>query len=170
MLDRGIGVAGLALALIFWALPYFAPKLPSWISNAGLGAGLLFLGLSVGLVVADRRNAGVMHQPVEKAFLRLHMYGDNRMPDRIADENIFRWYYLKNIIVMHGPEGQQKGEAVSATLFVTFQPEVKISTIQVRSPDVKLPIYEVKEFNQRFAIIVFAGDIGPGTLEVTVSP
>ena len=71
---------------------------------------------------------------------------------------------------MHDPAGQQQSEAVSATLFVTFQPEVKISTIQVRSLDVKLPVYEVKEFNQRYAIIVFAGDIGPGTLEVTVGP
>ena len=169
MLDHGIGVAGIALALIFWALPYFAPKLPSWIANAGLGTGLLLLGLSVWLVVADQRNAGAMHQPVEKAFLRLHMYGDNRIPDRIAEENIFRWYYLKNVIVMSDPAGQQS-EAVSAILFVTFQPEVKISTIHVRSPDVKLPLYEVKEFNQRYAIIVFAKDIGPGTLEITVSP
>lgn len=57
------------------------------------------------------------------------MYGDNRTPDRIAEENIFRWYYLKNVIVMLEPAGQQQSEAVSATLFVTFQPEVKISTI-----------------------------------------
>ena len=34
----------------------------------------------------------------------------------------------------------------------------------------KLPGYEVKEFNQRYAIIVFFGDIEEGTLEVEVTP
>jgi hypothetical protein len=170
MIDRGIGVAGLALALIFGALPYFAPKLPTWISSAGLGVGLLVLGLSVGLVIADRRNDVSMRQPVDKASLRLHIYDDNRTPDRIAAENIFRWFYLKNIIIMQEPKAEQRSEAISATLFVTFEPEVKISTIQVRSPDMKLPLYEVKEFNQRFAIIVFNGAIGPGTLEISVNP
>jgi hypothetical protein len=173
MLDRGIGVAGLALALIFGALPYFAPKLPHWISTAGLVAGILVLGLSVGLVAADRRNAGSIRQPVDKAFLRLHIYGDNRTPERISADNIFRWYYLKTI-VMREPKGAQQiapqSETIAATLFVTFEPEVKISTIQVQSPDAKLPFYEVKEFNQRYAIIVFTGDIGTGTLEISVNP
>lgn len=170
MFDRGIGIAGLALAIIFWALPYFAPKLPRWVWIAGLGAGLLVLGLSVGLVIADRRNEGSVKQSVDNASLRLHIYGNNRIPERVSAENIFRWYYLKNIIIMNGPNGEQRSEVASATLFVTFDPDVKISTIQVRSPDVKLPVYEVKEFNQRYAIIVFAGDIAPGTLEVSVNP
>ncbi len=34
----------------------------------------------------------------------------------------------------------------------------------------QLPIYEVKEFNQRYAIIVFSDNVPAGTLEVTVSP
>lgn len=171
MLDRAIGMAGLAVTLIFWALPYLAPKLPSWMSTVGLGVGLLALGLSVGLVIADRRNAGDAPQPADKALLRLHTYGDNRIPDRLAQENIFRWYYLRTtFVVIPGTADQQQSAAVSTTLFVTFQPEVKISTIQVRSPDLRLPPYEVKEFNQRYAIITFAGEIGLGTLEVSVSP
>jgi hypothetical protein len=170
MLDLGIGVAGLALTLVFWALPHFVRKLPRWISIACLVVGLLALGLSVGLVVADRRNDESIRQRVDKASLRLHIYGDNRTPDRIAAENIFRWYYLKHIIVTDMPEGKRRSESISATLFVSFEPQVKISTIQVRSPDVKLPLHEVKEFNQRYAIISFAGDIGPGTLEISVNP
>jgi hypothetical protein len=105
MLDRAVGIAGLALTLIFWALPYFAPQVPSWVSKACLAVGLLLLGMVAGLFVSDRRNA-VIPQPVDTALLRLHMYGDDRIPDRLAEENIFRWYYLKTFIVASGAAGQ----------------------------------------------------------------
>jgi hypothetical protein len=32
--------------------------------------------------------------------------------------------------------------------------------------DIRLPAYEVKDFNNRFAIIVFAGEVPMGTLEI----
>jgi len=57
-----------------------------------------------------------------------------------------------------------------ATLFVTFENDVVISTLNVRSPDMQLPPYEVKEFNQRFAVIVFSDNVPAGTLEVVVTP
>lgn len=56
------------------------------------------------------------------------------------------------------------------TLFMTFDPEVRISTLSVRSPDMKLPRHEVKEFNQKFAIIVFSEKLPEGTLEIRVEP
>lgn len=135
----------------------------------GIGTGILLLGLSAGLVIADRRNVRAIRGPVDKASLRLHIYNDNRTPDRLAAENIFRWYYLRNIVLMQGA-GDTQRQVVLTTLFVTFDPEVRVTTIQVRSPDVQLPLYEVKEFNQRYAIIVFSGEIKEGTLEVAVVP
>jgi hypothetical protein len=55
-------------------------------------------------------------------------------------------------------------------LFVTFAPEVRIASLKVRSPDIRLPRHEVKEFNQQFAIIVFFEKLGEGTLEAIVEP
>jgi hypothetical protein len=169
MLDRGIGIAGLALGLIFGVLQYFLPQLPTWIPITGIGAGVFLLGLSVGLVVSDRRNIGTIREPADRATLRLHVYGDNRTPDRITAENIFRWYYLKSMLVVVSTNGEQRVAALY-TLFITFDPEVRITTLQVRSPDIQLPPHEVKEFNQRYAIITFSGDIPEGTLEVAVIP
>jgi len=54
-------------------------------------------------------------------------------------------------------------------LFVSFENDVVVSTIKVRSPDMQLPVYEIKEFNQRYAIIVFSDNVQAGTLEVIVS-
>lgn len=107
---------------------------------------------------------------VDRARLRLHVYADNRVPEALTMENIFRWYYLRQRLVTVTPEGKEIAAFPMTTLFVTFEPEVQISTLKVRSPDIKLPAHEVKEFNQRFAIIAFMGEMTAGTLEVSVEP
>ncbi|MBE7446262.1 MAG: hypothetical protein HS132_13815 [Planctomycetia bacterium] len=106
---------------------------------------------------------------VKAASLRLHVYGDHRTPERLTYENIFRWFYLQTAIDNVGPSGVTRiGSLV--TLFVTFENDVVISTLNVRSPDIQLPLYEVKEFNQRYAVVVFSNNVPAGTLEVVVTP
>ncbi|QDZ40413.1 hypothetical protein FRE64_10865 [Euhalothece natronophila Z-M001] len=167
MIDRGIGVAGIGLALIFGATQYFEVSLPAWISPTGVGLGIFMLGASVGLVWSGRSRGTEKAAPAERALLRLHIFADNHVPERLADENIFRWYYLSHILVMERSDGAQKAVELP-TIFVTFEPEVRITTLKVRSPDMRLPRHEVKEFNQKFAIIVFSERPPEGTLEIRV--
>lgn len=166
MLDRAIGILGIALAVITVAAQYYFPKLPDWIPIAGFGGGIFLIGLSVGLVSAG----GLRHKRLiaQTALLRLHVFGDHRAPDRLAFENIFRWFYLQTAIDGVGVSSITRIGTL-ATLFVSFENDIVVSTINVRSPDMQLPVYEVKEFNPRYAIIVFAGNVPAGTLEVTVS-
>lgn len=166
MLDRAIGILGIALGVITAAAQYYFPKLPDWIPFTGFGGGVFLIGLSVGLVSAG----GLRHKrPIAPtALLRLHVFGDHRTPDHLALENIFRWFYLQTAIDGVGPSGITRIGTL-ATLFVSFDYDVVVSTIKIRSPDIQLPIYEVKEFNQRYAIIVFSENVPAGTLEVTVS-
>ena len=96
------------------------------------------------------------------ASLTLHIWGDHRAPDRVAFENIFRWYYLQNIINGITESGEAVTQHVMSTLFLSFESDVAITTITVQSPDMALPVYEVKEFNKRFSIIVFSEPDGPG--------
>lgn len=59
MLDRAIGILGVALALIFglWSLaPDGWPKMPVWLTLTGIGAGILLIGFAGGLLIADQRN------------------------------------------------------------------------------------------------------------------
>lgn len=167
MIDRVIGIIGIALGLITAALQYSFPKIPTWIPLTGFGIGILLIGLSVGLALAG----GLRHKRpiVQTALLRLHIFGDHRTPERLAFENIFRWFYLQTTINSFGPSGVTP-IGILATLFISFENDVVISTIKVRSPDMQLPVYEVKEFNQRYAIIVFSDNVPAGTLEVIVSP
>jgi hypothetical protein len=170
VIDRAIGVAGIALGVIFGILQYYLPKLPAWLSASGMGVGVFLLGLSVGLVASGGRKKPIAATPADRAKLRLHVYADHRVPDNLFAENIFRWYYLRQALVTINANGEQASTYLSTTLFVGFEPEVRISSLKVRSPDIALPPHEVKEFNQRFAIIVFGGQVGEGTLEFEVQP
>jgi hypothetical protein len=169
MIDRAIGIAGIALGLMFAFLQYFFPSLPSWLLVSGVGLGVLLLGVALGMVIADRRQAR-LKAPVDRAVLRLRVYADTRLPERIHFENIFRWYYFPGTFQLKDQEGNIVGSQAIVTLFVSFEPEVKISTLKVRALEGNLPTHEVKEFNQRFAIIVFMGEAPVGTIEVAVEP
>ena len=169
MIDRGIGIAGIALALIFGVLPYFAPRVPKWVSLSGVGVGVFLLGWATGLVVSSDRLPS-RPAPVDRAVLRMHVFADSRHAERLGAENIFRWYYLRNEVVGVSQSGEKLAATSFPTLFVSFEPEVRISTLKVQSPNISLPRYEVKEFNQRFAIIAFSGPLSEGTLEISVEP
>jgi hypothetical protein len=165
MIDRAIGIIGIALALLTLALQYYFPHLPAWAPRVGFGAGIFLFGVSMGLIAAG----GLRRKPPVRssASLRLHIFGDHRAPNRLSFDNIFRWYYLQSTVINVGPQGNQR-LATFGTLFVTFEDDVTVGTLTVRSPDVQLPLYEVKEFNQRYAIITFLDNVPAGTLEVEV--
>lgn len=169
MFDRSIGVAGLALSLLFWVAPSFWPQLPAWAASAGLMGGVFLLGASAALLIAHKSNTK-SHQFVKTATLRLHVFSDHRVPEALQAENVFRWYYLRQALVMLSNDGQEQVRHPITTLFISFEPEVVVSTLKVRSPNLQLPPHEVKEFNHRFAIIVFGGELNEGTLEIAVEP
>ena len=166
MIDRALGLIGLALTLLSGALQQYMPDLPSWVLPLGYGMGVFLLGVSAGLLAAG----GIKRkrQVRERAMLRLHIYNDYRTPTRLGHENIFRWYFLHMAIEGIGPAGQKR-IATMETLFVSFEEDVAVHTITVRSPDMTLPLHEIKEFNQRYAIVVFAERVPAGTLEIEVA-
>lgn len=169
MLDRALGIAGIALGLVFAFLQYFFPTLPNWLLLSGVGLGVLLLGVALGIVIADRRQARI-RAPVDRAVLRLRVFADTRLPERLHFQNIFRWYYFPGIFQLRDQDGNSVGSVAIVTLFISFEPEVKISTLKVRALEGDLPTHEIKEFNQRFAIIVFMGTAPVGTIEVAVEP
>ena len=64
--------------------------------------------------------------------------------------------------------GLQQSQNVTSTLFLTFDTPVKIGTLEVSSPDIRLPPHEVKDFNDRSAIVFFNNDLAEGTLVIRV--
>ena len=167
MIDRALGVIGLALSVLFAFLPHFYPTVSDGVARGGVLVGVFLLGMSVALLFAHR-GTKARAKPVPNALLRLHMYSDQRLPDALKTEHIFRYYVLRQGAVAVGADGSQTQVFTTTTIFVSFEPDVLITTLKVRSPDMALPQFEVKEFNQRFAIVVFAGHLADGTVELAV--
>jgi len=129
--------------------------MPPWAAYIGVCVGVLLVGLAAGLIIGDYRKSA-SDPLVDGAALRLHIYADDRTPQRLSYSNVWRWYYLKTLLIALNREtDQQQQRNVTATLFVIFDTPVKIGTLEISSPDIRLPLHEVKEFNNRYAIIVF---------------
>ncbi len=105
------------------------------------------------------------------AHMALHFFGDERLPTKISEpQNVWRYFVLRDVAVGKDRKGGTLVEAIGTDLFVDFDQPTAVGTITVSSPDMKLPLTEVKEFNNRFAVIVFEGLIGAGTVEINVAP
>ncbi len=68
---------------------------------------------------------------------------------------------------MQDKDGALQQGVMSTTLFVNFEVPVKVGTLEVVSTNILK--YEIKEFNNRFAIIVFSGELPAGTLTIRTS-
>jgi hypothetical protein len=164
---------GDALAQTFWATILGAVLIaigPVWAAVAGAPGYLIFtlalVALASSLVIIPKLSA-FLRGTNNSAHLRLHIHADERHPTRLLAENIFRFYELRNVLLAPLP-GDGMAQGASVTVFVAFQNDVRITTLEVSSPDMVLPAHEVKEYNQRFAIVSFMGELPEGTLELRV--
>src|SRR5947209_19720466 len=105
----------------------------------------------------------------ERANLRLHVYGDTRLPDRLSADNIWRWFYMHEVLVMLNQDGTKKSEILTSKLFISFDQDLSVGTLTIRS-DKPLAQCEVKEFNNRFAIIQFGEAPIESNIEIDVRP
>ncbi len=155
--------------------PAVTTKFPSLLLTGGWNyVPLVLIGIATILwIVSQFIGDKSHHQPqqlVTEASLSLHLYGDARSATRISATHVWRWYYIHTAVLELDPQTNALHQRiVGGTLFVTFEPFVQVGTIAVSSPDMQLPPNEVKEFNNRFAVIVFSGPIPAGTVEIRVS-
>lgn len=113
-------------------------------------------------------NSSKKEQYLDRALLQLHCYADNRLPQRLNIENIWRWHRFVAKATVYSDEGVYELPGIEV-FFINFDQPVKVGTFSVSSPDIQLPGHEVKEFNPRFAIIVFESIVPQGTLEFRVA-
>ena len=108
----------------------------------------------------------------ETADLDLEFYGDGRPPTGLRHVNVWRWYFYWTPSLHMNDTATGKDIAVvsaGSLLFVTFEPRVGVSNMYV-SAKVPIPTWEVKQFNERFAIVTFAGLMPACTITVSVRP
>lgn len=123
-----------------------------------------YIAFCIGIIIALKIINFLSHYKYKNsAEIKFHFYGDSRTPDVISNRNIWRCYNLFNIF------NKEQQTLLFTTIFISFDKPVLIGTLKVTSPDITLPIYEVKEYNNIFATIVFKGCLPSGTLVISSS-
>jgi len=98
--------------------------------------------------------------------LRLHYYGTKRIPQQITQTNIWRWFSLEAIGHVRNPDGTTSDRSLHTMLSIVFDYPASFAQIVVSSPNMPLPLYQVRDHSSRHAIIQFEGEIGFGELEI----
>lgn len=110
------------------------------------------------------------NEMARKADLRLLTYNDERTPTGIGSDNIWRWFWMRDILTAVATDGTVSSETTITILFISFETPVIVSSLEISSPDFTVPRHEVKAFYPRFAIVAFQGKVPAGRLEVSARP
>jgi hypothetical protein len=158
-----ISAFGTAFGTIFQKYPQMLSRMPAFFSSSLWSfVPAIFLVIATVIFVV---NLFIPAPVVDKSELTLRTYGDGRWPTRISDTNIWRYFYLRNTFVAVNAQSGEKIERFAPNLFICFDKPTKVGTLEVNSPDMHLPKYEIKEFKERFAIIFFDDELPSGTLQ-----
>jgi len=99
--------------------------------------------------------------------LRLQFNGGDTLPLGIDQHNIWRWYALTTVFKSLDEKTKTFVEAGRTwTVFMTFDKPITFTQIRIDASGGKLPTYEVKDSNNRSAIIVFGGDLAGVVLTI----
>jgi hypothetical protein len=174
----GISAFGWALGAIPREHPHMFDSWPAFFASPKwsfvpaaffvLGSAILMMRL---LIVPAPKPVDLLQSSspiafIERSELKMHSYGDDRTPTAISNTNVWRWFYLRSIFGIVNVATGEKKETVQPTLFICFDRPTKVGTLNVSSGDFKLPRHEVKEFNNRFAVISFYEDLPTGSFTV----
>lgn len=178
MLDRGIGVLGIALAIIFgvWSLaPEGWPKMPSWVSLLGVGIGILLVGLAGGLILGAQRKPANPNEPrLVETNLFLQFSDSHSIPVEKNPRNIQNWYalYTESIYVdTKDKDGKSLGGFSVPprwAVFLIFEtpPIFRQMVATCRGPN--NPKCAVATANATYAVITIVGDVTNSTLDISL--
>jgi hypothetical protein len=114
----------------------------------------------------DQLSANVESYRLDRSELRLLIRGEEQTPRSIFYMNISKWCLFDQNFTRIDKEISRNHDGGPVCLFLLFDQPTRGEVLDVTSDSV-LPHYEVKEFNDRFAIVAFAEPIPAGTLEIT---
>jgi hypothetical protein len=178
MLDRAIGLLGIALALIFglWSLaPEGWPKMPTWGALIGMGIGVLLVGLATGLVIGEQRKGSDSNEPqLVETNLFLQFSDSHSVPVEKNPRNISNWYALYTESI-HVDTKDAEGKSLGGfsvpprwAVFIMFEkPPIFRQMVAVcRGPN--NPTCSVSTSNTTYVVISITGDVTGATLDVSI--
>ena len=145
------GLVGLGLAL--WKFVRGA-----WSAPTSLIAAILLVAAMLTILRTLRGRENV----ASTARLVLRTHGDERPPAKVQLQNVYSWHWLRDV----DTSSELQDRAGRILLVFAFDFPLVPRTLEVHSPDVVLPSYEVKEFNSRLVVVAFEGEVPAGILDI----
>lgn len=175
MLDRAIGLLGIALALIFGLAPLTEIKLPLWLTYSGVAFGILLIGVAGGLIAGSHRIAKPTNERQDiDTSLFLQFSDAHTAPIEKNQRNIQAWYALFTASIYVDAQ-DVNGKSVGSfnvpprwNVFVLFDkpPIFRQVVSECRGPN--NPKCAVQTANGLFSIVSIEGDVTGATLEVSI--
>lgn len=102
-----------------------------------------------------------------ETFVVLQVIAGQPVPLQSKQVNSWSWYTLPIIADGFGTDGKPLARHHFMTILVwIFEKPTTYSQVEVIGKNMALPVYEVRERSTRHAIIIFEGNLPPGTLEL----
>jgi uncharacterized protein YneF (UPF0154 family) len=176
MLDRAIGIVGIALALIFGLIPLTEFKVPLWVIYIGVGFGILLFGLAGGLWIgAERKTADAPEEPqLVETNLFLQFSDSHSVPVQKNPRNIKAWYalYSESIYVdTKDKDGKSLGGfgvPPRWSIFILFEKPPIFQQMIATCVGPNHPTCAVPTANAAYAVVTVLGDVTSSTLEVSI--
>jgi hypothetical protein len=176
MLDRVIGILGLALALIFGLLPLTDFKVPLWLIYAGVIVGVLLIGIAIGLLIgADRETVDTTTVPqLVETNLFLQFSDSHSVPIEKNPRNIKAWYalYTESVYVdAKDKDGNSLGGfgvPPRWSVFVLFEKPPIFRQMIATCIGPNQPKCELRTANTTYAVVTMLGDVTGSTFELSI--
>jgi hypothetical protein len=171
MLDRALGIFGIALTLIAVVIPMRWPEMPKWAIDIVLGFGCGLIGFAIGLALNP---SGRTERTAKDASLFLQFTDEHTIPKEIRQTNVLSWYALYTESIYVNTQNEQKqslgGFSVPPrwTVFILFKNPITYRQMIAKCAGDKTPHCAVQFSNDRYAIITLAGEVSHNTLDVSI--
>lgn len=177
MLDRYIGIAGLAIGILAFIAPYRWPNImPPIITTIGLYVAIALIGIAAGMFYNENFEHGKSRETTHDVSIFFQFSDDHTIPKEIRQTNVLSWYalYTESIYVEMTDDNKKPKGGFSVpprwTIFLLFKKPAtfrQMLAVCVGHESLKCA---VQFSNDQYAIITAIGDVTRATLDISVIP
>jgi hypothetical protein len=167
-----IAAFGVAISAVLKEHPDIVERLPNLFSG-GIWSFVPAFMLVVGTIIfivkhvakGDRQSIEKERKSIARpiselqTFLKIRFGALNTLPSLVSQNNIFRWFSVKNVFGGIDSKTKQPFEMCLVNLFIAFDNPISFRQIQIDGSGLPLPRHEIKDSSPRTAVIAFQGDL-----------
>jgi|SRR5665213_2612819 len=157
-----------ASGCFLYAIFHWVSNLHPWLSKLRKANNLFFLICFIyfasWVITWFFVKNSVSYEKAENTYASIQFFGDQRQPLLIKKSNVYEYSLYGNVSVTPTPLAMVINDVL---LIIVFDKPVDFGQVLISSIDFKVPLYELKVWNERYVEIVFHHSPPPGVLNVS---